>query len=53
MEAGYKYKEEILKLKLELTNNGKQIGTYQGDKLLEEAENDPEIYLKELEKLDD
>ena len=52
MEAGFKYKEEILKLKHELTNNGKAVGTLQGDRLIDEAENDPNMFLKELEKLD-
>jgi hypothetical protein len=52
MEAGFKYKEEILKLKQELTNNGKPVGTLQGDRHIDEAENDPNMFLKELEKLD-
>lgn len=53
VEAGFKYKEEILKLKSEITNNGKTVGTLQGDRHIEEAESDPNMFLKELEKLDD
>ena len=42
LETGSKYKEEITKLKNQLTKQ-QHIGTYQGDRIIEEAENDPKI----------
>jgi hypothetical protein len=46
METGQKYKEEILKLKQELLG-AKYVGTHAGDRLLEDAENDPTLKLNE------
>ena len=45
-EAGHKFKEEILKLKQELMKST-HVGTYAGDRIIEEAENDPDIILGE------
>jgi hypothetical protein len=45
MEAGYKFKEEIIKLRQELMST--KVGTLAGDRILEEAENDPNLDLKE------
>ena len=44
METGQKYKEEIMKLKQQLMKSS-HLGTYQGDRYIEEAENDPNIQL--------
>jgi hypothetical protein len=52
LETGQKYKEEIMKLKNELMKQS-HIGTYQGDRLIEEAENDPNIKLSSMEKGED
>jgi hypothetical protein len=46
METGQKYKEEIMKLKNQLMK-ASHVGTYMGDRLIEEAENDPNIKLAE------
>lgn len=46
METGQKYKEEIIRLKQQLMNS-QHVGTYQGDRLIEEAENDPNIKFAE------
>jgi uncharacterized protein YaaN involved in tellurite resistance len=45
MEAGYKFKEEILKLKQELMST--KVGTLAGDKILADAEGDPNIEFKD------
>ena len=45
MEAGYKFKEEILKIKQELMST--KVGTLAGDKILADAEADPNIEFKE------
>ncbi|CDW76546.1 protein phosphatase 1 regulatory subunit 7 isoform x1 [Stylonychia lemnae] len=50
MESGYRFKEQIFKLKQEMTNS--RVGTYQGDRIIEEAENDPNIILSEILKDD-
>lgn len=53
VEAGHKYKEEIFKLKQEIQKTGgKSIGTLAGDRYIDEAENDPNIILRELEEED-
>jgi hypothetical protein len=52
LETGQKYKEEIMKLKNELMKQS-HIGTYQGDRLIEEALNDPNIKLSSMEKGED
>jgi hypothetical protein len=44
MDAGYKFKEEILKIKQELMNN--KVGTLAGDRILADAEGDPNIEFK-------
>jgi hypothetical protein len=45
LETGQKYKEEIMKLKNQLVGQA-HLGTYQGDRFIEEAEHDhPEINL--------
>lgn len=46
METGQKYKEEILKLKQQLKGS-QHLGTYQGDRFIEEAENDPSMMMRE------
>jgi hypothetical protein len=46
METGHKYREEIMKLKNQLMKSA-HVGTYLGDRLIEEAENDPNIKLAE------
>lgn len=51
VEAGYRYKEEIIRMKAEIIGQGK-IGTYQGDRILDEAENDPNMKFKDDNDLD-
>ena len=46
VEAGYKFKEEIFKLKQEMTQS--RVGTLAGDRIIEEAENDPNIILSNI-----
>ena len=48
-EAGFKYKEEILRLKQEILHSKNQIGTLQGDRNIEEAELDPNMFLNDLD----
>ena len=45
-EAGHKFREEIMKIKQELMKST-HVGTYAGDRIIEEAENDPNIILGE------
>ena len=43
-EAGFKYKEELYRLKDSINRiTGNQVGTATGDRLIAEAENDPEF----------
>ena len=44
VEAGFKFKEEILKIKQELMKS--KVGTLAGDRNIEEAENDPDFEYK-------
>lgn len=44
VEAGFKFKEEILKIKQELMRS--KVGTLAGDRNIEEAENDPDFEFK-------
>jgi hypothetical protein len=44
METGQKYRDEIMKIKNQLMKSA-HVGTYMGDLLIEEAENDPNIKL--------
>ena len=46
METGQKYRDEIMKIKNSLLKQS-HLGTYMGDRLIEEAENDPNIKLSE------
>lgn len=52
METGQKYKEEIIRMKQQLLNS-QYVGTYQGDRNIEDAENDPNIILGEDEAVQD
>ena len=52
LEAGYKYKEEIIKIKQELMKTT-HVGTYQGDRIIEDAENDPDIDLEDEDEEED
>lgn len=49
VDAGHRYKEEILKLKTEILAHGK-VGSYTSTKNIEEAENDPNFELKDDEE---
>lgn len=51
VEAGFKFKEEIFKLKQEMTKS--RVGTLAGDRIIEEAESDPNIILSNILKDDD
>ena len=48
VEAGHKYREEIIKLKQEILSS--KVGTLAGDRILEDAENDPLLHLKDDEE---
>jgi len=45
VEAGHRYKQEIFKIKQEIMSS--KVGTMQGDRIIEDAENDPNIVLKD------
>ena len=45
VEAGFKFKEEIMKIKQDLMKT--KVGTLAGDRILEDAENDDNIVFKD------